>query len=112
MAESLFDLLKKAFSKPKEKLRYLVQVNEKCPYLKEENIEWHIVESNYKLKKGMLRSYDCRGYCMNMSEQETEVCNKCGYKRTIMITDVFDYSFKKSKQLRAKGKIYTIEELL
>jgi hypothetical protein len=112
MPNTLFDILKKAFFLPKEKQKYLVLVNEKCIYSKEENPEWEIVESDNKVKKGMHRSYDCNGYDRVMSVEEQKICDKCGYRRTIIITEVLPYSYKKANELKANRDIKSLKELL
>lgn len=108
MPNKLYELLKKVFSKPKEKQKYLVQVNENCPYLHEESPLWQIVESENPVKKGMHRSYNCGGY----ESHDDPVCIKCSYKRTRKITAAEPYSYKRAQTLRAVHGTKTLKDIL
>lgn len=108
MPNKLFELLKKAFSRAKEKQRYLVQVSEKCVYLHDESPLWQIVESANPIKRGMHRSYDCGGY----ETSDDPKCQECSYKRVRKITAVEPYSYKRAQALKVEQGTRTLKEIL
>ena len=112
MPNKLFDLLRKAFSKPKEKQKYLVVVREKCAFMQDELGLVCIVESFKKVKAGMQHAYPCGGLDRDMSAEEQTVCKKCNYKRVRIIDAVDSYSYKKAQTLRAEPGTKTLKDIL
>ena len=108
MPNKLYEALRGLFIKPKDKQKYLVQVNEVCPYLHQDSPEWQIVESSNPVKRGMHHSYNCGGY--EFCEDKT--CQECGYKRTKKITAVEIYSFKRAQALKARSGVKSLKDLL
>ena len=110
--KSLYELLKNAFSLPKEKQKYLVVLRERCPFIDDKEGIVYIVESEGKVKRGMNHSYPCEGYNDSMTDNEILLCKKCGFKRVRYIDAVDSYSYKKAKSLRAESGTKSLKDIL